>query len=69
VPLALRLLRLAPVRLLVIDVVVWSDGDDELATSAGAACCGGGGGLAAAGVGRHKPSFLLSKLIYIIFDD
>jgi hypothetical protein len=35
--LALRLLRLAPVRLLTIDVVVWSDSDGELATGAGAA--------------------------------
>ena len=51
VPLALRLLRLAPVRLLVIDGVVWSDGDDKLATGAGTACCGGGSGLATGGGG------------------
>jgi hypothetical protein len=45
--LALRLLGLAPVRLIVIDVVVRSNGDDELAmgadVGAGVACCGGGG--------------------------
>ena len=44
--LALRLLGLAPVRLIVIDVVVRSNGDDELAmgadVGAGVACCGGG---------------------------
>jgi len=51
----LRLLGLAPVRLIVIDVVVRSNGDNELAmgadVGAGVAGCGCGGCLAAAGVG------------------
>ena len=45
--LALRLIGLDPVRLIVIDVVVRSNGDDELAmgadVGAGVACCGCGG--------------------------
>ena len=56
--LALRLLGLAPVRLIVIDVVVRSNGDDELAMGADVAC-GGGGGLAAGGVGTSHRFYTL----------
>jgi len=68
--LALRLLGLAPVRLIVIDVVVRSNGDDELAmgadVGAGVACRGGcgGDGLAAGGGGTshrfYSPNILFN---------